>query len=133
MAPEYAVVSERATILVVEDEVLIRLLIADELRDAGFVVIEAACADEAVSLFATGMRVDLVFTDVRMPGDLTGLDLARELSVQQPSLPVIITSGNVTAQDAHGLGLFVSKPYELSRVVCLIEERLGLSVPGSDG
>lgn len=129
MAPDYEVAVARATVLVVEDEVLIRLLIVDELREAGFAVIEAACADEAFSLFASGQHVDLVFTDVRMPGQVDGLGLARELQAQHPALPVIITSGNTMASDAAGLGLFVSKPYAVRGVVAMIEERLGVQPP----
>jgi CheY-like chemotaxis protein len=62
---------------VVEDEVLVRIKVADELRAQGYAVIEATNASEAISVLQSSMRIDLVLTDIRMPGDLDGLGLAR--------------------------------------------------------
>lgn len=62
-------------VLIVEDEVLIRAPLAEHLREAGFNVIEANTADEAWSCLQTGMPVDLVFSDIRMPGSMDGLEL----------------------------------------------------------
>jgi PleD family two-component response regulator len=78
---------EPKRILVVEDEVLIRCLICDDLREAGFVVVEAENADEASSYLASGAPVDLIFSDVHMPGSMDGLDLARRIRNERPCLP----------------------------------------------
>ena len=70
-----------ACILVVEDEVLIRLVIADELRAQGFSVVEAASADQALSYFQAGVQVDLVLSDIEMPGSMNGVGLIQRLRV----------------------------------------------------
>jgi CheY-like chemotaxis protein len=108
-------------VLVVEDEVLIRILVADELREVGFSVIEAANADEALSYLKAGGDVDLVFSDIRMPGSLDGLELARQLRGRYPSLPIILTSGNFFGTyGPHGANLFIAKPYKVERVIAII-------------
>ena len=86
------------SILVVEDEVLLRFVIADYLRDCGYQVIEANDASEAVALL-TLEPPDLVFSDVRMPGEMDGLGLARWVRTNRPGLPVILTSGDVQTAD----------------------------------
>ncbi len=87
--------SSRPRILIVEDEVLIRIMVSDELRDAGYEVIEAATADEAVEILQTALPFDLVFSDVRMPGSMDGLGLLACVRARFPALPVIITSGHM--------------------------------------
>ena len=113
-----------AHILLVEDDVLIRLVTADALRESGLAVIEAASADEALAYLGAGGPVDLLFTDIDMPGSLNGLDLARRLKLTNPALPVILTSGTFMTQNIHPVGLFVSKPYSLERAVTLVLEQL---------
>jgi CheY-like chemotaxis protein len=80
-------------ILVVEDEALIRFAMAEALRDLGASVVEAASADEAWQYLTAGGSVDLVFTDYRMPGSMTGGQLATRIRREYPSLVVIVTSG----------------------------------------
>jgi CheY-like chemotaxis protein len=116
-------------IVVVEDEVLIRLLVANELREAGFVVIEATCADDALSYFQAGGQVDLVLSDIRLPGSLSGVDLARLLRKDLPSLPIILTSGNPGTEYMNDVTLFVPKPYKVEHVVALVFSTLGLQKP----
>lgn len=118
-------------VLLVEDEVLIRALMAEALRDAGCVVIEAARADEALSYVSAGAELDLVFSDVRMPGDLDGLELARILGSLRPSLPVILTSGHLRPEDVHGLRFFLPKPFRIGRAVAAVFEVLGLEPPSN--
>src|SRR4051794_20373932 len=77
-------------ILVVEDEELVRLSAAEYPRFSDFQVVEAATGDEAVALLSSGLAVDLVFSDVRMPGRLDGYGLARWLSKHRPALPVLL-------------------------------------------
>jgi PleD family two-component response regulator len=79
MVPEPNSEPVPAHVLLVEDEVLIRSVIAETLRDAGLLVIEAANADEAWSYLQTGASVDLVFSDIQMPGSMDGIELARKV------------------------------------------------------
>ena len=114
--------------MVVDDEVLIRLLAVDVLHDAGFEVIEACSADEAVDLLAAGVAVDLLFTDVNMPGTMDGLDLTTYLKGAYPTLPIILTSGGVLAHvlKEAGPAAVVVKPYteaELVRAVGSVLDR----------
>ncbi len=110
------------TILVVEDEVLMRSLISDEVRARGFKVIEASSADDAVAVLET-VRVDLLFVDIHLPGSRSGLELAR--LVRERGLPtrILLTSGKDRYSDTPDLaelGPFVRKPYLVSRVIELV-------------
>ncbi len=112
--------SEAARILVVEDEVLIRALLADELREAGCTVIEAATADDALAYLDSGGAVDLVFSDVLMPGSLDGVELARRLRQRDPLLPVILSSGYPGSVNVERAGPFIRKPYHLDHAIAVI-------------
>lgn len=118
MVPASKAQKSPACVLVVEDEVLIRALIADELRAEGFLVIEAATADQALSYFQAGVHVDLVLTDIEMPGSINGVGLIQRLRVVAPNLPTVLTSG--ISPDAHEADLFVSKPFDTREMVALI-------------
>ncbi len=110
-------------VLVVEDESLIRMLITDAFEDAGFVVIEADGADAAISIFAARQDIDVVVTDVRMPGTMDGLGLAVWMCEHAPSVPIIITSGFAAPPDAKTnpcIVHIVTKPYKPSAVVDLV-------------
>lgn len=114
-------------VLVVEDEVLIRVILADSLRHAGYSVLEAATGDEALVLLASGIPCDLVVSDVRMPGKTDGQALLRQTKVDHPYLPVILVSGHLLSFDIENADAFFSKPYDFSKVVAavgrLIKER----------
>lgn len=105
-------------VLVVEDEFLIRMIVADHLRETGFTVVEACSGDEAITILKSGVLIDLVFTDVRMPGATDGLALLAYVKRTQPDTPVVITSGHL----APGLALsggatqFLSKPCDLDSI-----------------
>lgn len=103
------------TILVVEDEVLIRMAVSDYLRECGFRVVEAGSADEAVEVLKTDTAVDIVFSDVNMPGSLDGFGLAQWIRRERPRLEVLLTSGVARkAKEAGDLckdGPFLDKPY----------------------
>ncbi|MBA3810093.1 MAG: response regulator [Caulobacteraceae bacterium] len=108
--------------LVVEDESLIRMLLADAFDDAGFIVLEAGGADEAVSIFGARQDIAVVVTDLRMPGTMDGLGLAGWMCEHAPSIPIIITSGVAAPTDAAAnpcVVHIVSKPYNPSDVVDL--------------
>lgn len=110
-------------VLVVEDEVLIRLATSDELRDIGFEVVEAANADEAMRYLRTS-RVDAVLTDVRMPGTMDGLELARIVRKQYPDVAVFIVSGHVGVEAAPPGVAMLGKPYDALAVGRLIRKAL---------
>jgi CheY-like chemotaxis protein len=116
------------TILVAEDEVLIRFVIADYLRDCGFQVIEASSGDEAVSILESTVSVDLVFTDVQMPGSRDGFELAQWVRANRPGVPVLLTSGDskkaATAKQLCENEPFFAKPYEVAHVVAHIRQHL---------
>lgn len=116
--------SAQPQILLVEDEILIRLNLADQLRDAGMNVVEAATADEAWRYIKSGGRVDLIFSDVQMPGSMDGVGLARRVKVEHPEFKVILTSGTRT-DGIQGLAVFMPKPSMPSAVVSIIREILG--------
>lgn len=110
-------------ILLVEDELFVRMDLAEELRRAGFQIVEAACADAAMEFVETGESVDLVFTDVQTPGVLDGIALAERVRAKFPMMPIIISSGNTELESAASrLGKFVPKPYEPTYVANLIAE-----------
>src|SRR5512139_614094 len=80
-------------VLVVEDDVLVRTVLAAYLRECGFDVVEAGSADEAIRVLEAGIRVDIVFSDVNMPGSMDGFGLARWLRRERPGLKIILTTG----------------------------------------
>jgi CheY-like chemotaxis protein len=82
-----------ATLLVVDDDLLVREPIADYLREVGYEVLEAGDAHEAISVVDHADHVDLVFSDVRMPGELDGVGLARWVRAHRPDVAVLLTSG----------------------------------------
>ena len=85
-----------SSILIVEDETLVRMGAAEHLRDVGFTVIEAASGEEARAVLEAGVRVDVVFSDIMMPGDLDGLALAEWIG-ELPSAPAIVLASGVPA------------------------------------
>ena len=119
MMDEAGAVADALRVLVVEDEFLIRIVVADHLRDCGFRVVEAFSADEAIGLLIGGVPVDLIFTDVRMPGDADGMDLLAFVRDTRPHIPVIMTSGHLTPHQAvaGGAAAFLAKPCDLDAVV----------------
>lgn len=111
------------TVLVVEDQVLTRMMVAEELRRRGFKVLEAQNAHEAVALLQSQIPVDLVFTDVRLPGSIDGLALSRLLRDTYPKLKVVVTSGDVAVDSRiDAADAFFAKPYDLGGVIRRIGE-----------
>ena len=119
----------RGTILVVEDEGLIRELLICAFEDAGFDVVDVGSGDEAMALLQGGGDAAAVVTDVRMPGRVDGLELARWLGVNRPGCSVFVTSGYVSDEQARTLGPSVAavlgKPYRPEEVVALVAGQLG--------
>ncbi len=114
------------TILVVEDEPLIRMMIAEALRNAGLAVLEAGSADEALSILEGGATVDLVFADVRMPGTMDGIGLMKVLRKNRPNLKLAVASGYSPNWPSLNLADdFIGKPYDVERAVDRIKALLG--------
>lgn len=113
-----ALKKNRQTVLVVEDEGLVRLDAAETLREAGFAVLEAANADEALAVVAGGENVDLLFTDINMPGPIDGLELARRINRLKPRIHLLLTSGKATPPRSQipDSGAFIAKPYSAEAV-----------------
>ncbi|CAN7726275.1 response regulator [Neorhizobium sp. LjRoot104] len=111
------------TVLIVEDEPLIRMVLADTLSGEGYEVVEACNVLEAVAILGQ-RKVDAVVTDVDMPGGLSGLDLATMISSTHRNVPVIIASGRhrLTAEEIPGDATFVSKPYRMGTITALVGE-----------
>ena len=112
------------TVIVAEDEVLTRMLAAEVLSQAGYGVIEAAHADEALAILkAHGGQVHLLFTDLHMPGGISGLELAHIVRHHWPKVALVITSGEHVPDmsDLPAGGVFVAKPYDLEHVVAHVQ------------
>jgi CheY-like chemotaxis protein len=118
------------TILVVEDECLTRTAMADYLRDAGFVVLEAGSGEAALAQRETRGSIHLLFTDIRLGGKINGWDVAEAFRAWNPAISVLYTSGNSIAPPRNvERSLFFEKPYQLDAVadacwhLCGIERR----------
>lgn len=116
-------------VVVVEDELLLRIALAEELRAVGVRVIETGTADEAWDYLRAVGGVDLIFSDICMPGSMGGIDLARRVKERFPDLSVILTSGS---HNFHEPGIkFLAKPYEFDRAVQLILDALPMTGDGT--
>jgi CheY-like chemotaxis protein len=115
----------RATILLVEDEVLVRMSLAEELRSAGYVVLEASNADEALDVLRS-QRVRVVISDIRMPGRLDGVELARAIRAQHPEIKIVLASAESFSAShwADHDGFFL-KPYDARRLIEHVKNLLG--------
>jgi two-component system, response regulator PdtaR len=119
--------TRRPTILVVDDEVLLRWMIAEELRAKGFVVIEAANSDEARMILQTSTDVSIVMTDVRMPGSMDGIGLAQWVRAARPDLKIVIASAHPPAGAGHDIAdAYFLKPYDIDRLIHRIRELLAV-------
>lgn len=113
-----------ATVLVVEDDFLVRLCAADALSDAGYTVLQAASGPDALRLIED-RPVDVVFTDINMPGDFDGAGLARRVKHRWPDVALVITSGRGCPEEDLGAARFLPKPYMPDNLPQLMEEVLG--------
>jgi CheY-like chemotaxis protein len=104
------------TILVVEDEVCIRFDVTETLTSAGFNVIPVSTADEALEVLLLPAPIDLVFTDVRMPGSIDGLELARRVQSEWPHIKIVVASGHLQMPSDLAPAASFGKPYLLAVV-----------------
>jgi CheY-like chemotaxis protein len=121
---EYSSTNRRPVVLVVEDEFLLRMDAADMIGEAGFDVIEASHADEAIAILEASPVIHVVFTDVQMPGSMDGLMLARFVRGRWPPIKIVATSGFVKLNDndlPEG-SRFLPKPYRQQHLVATLRE-----------
>ena len=114
-------------ILIVEDEFLLRLDSAETIEHAGFEVVQAANADEAIAILEARPEIRVVFTDIQMPGSMDGLKLARFVRNRWPPIKIIATSGHVVVgeDDLPPGSVFLSKPYRGPVLVSTLREMTG--------
>lgn len=113
----------RPTVLIVEDEPLVCEIAAEEFEDAGFNVVRAADGVEAVELLGGDVTIDLLFTDIRLPGELDGWSIADAARVLRPEIPVIYATGFSAEQMRMVEGsLFFKKPYRPAMVIAAAAE-----------
>jgi CheY-like chemotaxis protein len=119
--------SKRPVVLIVEDEFLLRMDAVDMIAAAGFGVVEAANADEAIEILESRPDITVVFTDIQMPGSMDGLKLARAVRGRWPPIKIIATSGHVDVSetDLPDGGRFLSKPYSSNEVADVLRELTG--------
>jgi CheY-like chemotaxis protein len=115
---------KRPVVLIVEDEFLLRMDAADAIAAAGFEVVEAANADEAIEVLESRTDITVVFTDIQMPGSMDGLKLARAVRGRWPPIKIVATSGrlHLDETDLPEGGRFLPKPYSPAEVTGLLRE-----------
>jgi CheY-like chemotaxis protein len=118
----------RPVVLVVDDEPLLRWNAVAAIEEAGFEVIEAADAIEAISILEHRLDIRVVFTDVQMPGSMDGLRLAHLISTRWPPIKIIATSGRfgLGNDDLPAGGRYLSKPYASSALTLMLSELTGV-------
>lgn len=121
--------SQTWVVLVVEDDILVRMGIVADLEDEGFTVFEAANADTAVALLEAQPSINLLFTDIDMPGSMDGLKLAAAVRNRWPPVKIIITSGayKLHESDLPPGGRFFPKPYASAMIAAAFREMTGLT------
>jgi CheY-like chemotaxis protein len=114
-----ALSNTKTVILVVEDEPLLRLAAIDMVEDAGFEAVEASNATDAVRILESRLDIQIVFTDVDMPGGIDGMRLAALIRDRWPPITIIVTSGQLHADQVKlpSGSMFFPKPYRESEVV----------------
>ena len=121
------------TVLVVEDEMLIRSAVAEYLRKLGYTVVEAADAAEAVAVFSSGEPIDVVLCDVELPGTMDGLSLGRWINRRRSAPPVLLTSGRSIGLSAgeRTAFSFIAKPYRLPALAERLKQVLASRDPAA--
>jgi len=122
------------TILVVEDEAIVRMVTSEVLEEAGFNVVEASNAGEALELLDARPDASLLLTDVKMPGELDGYSLSRLVRMKSATIGIIVVSGDSPPEesDLPPDATFVPKPLSPSMLLRVVRDTLAQSVVGSD-
>ena len=125
MNPVSPSLSAPFVVIVAEDEPLIRMMISEVLEEAGFEVVEAKHAAEALAILRVrAPEIRILFTDIHMPGAMNGLELSHHARDHWPWISLLVTSGKAhpTARELPAGGRFIPKPYAPQRVVDQIRE-----------
>ena len=110
--------------LIVEDDLLVRMLAVDIAEEAGFSVLQAVDADEAIEVLQKRADIRVVFTDIDMPGSMDGLELAHAIRHRWPPIQVVLTSGKMrpAADELPDRCRFIPKPYDIHLLTGLLRE-----------
>ncbi len=123
----------QSRILLVEDDALIRQLLLEVLREAPFEVLEAADGRDALQHLDAAGSIDLLLTDVHMPGGYNGIEIARLARARQPNLPVVFATGRPETVSDFGtpgpLDLVLAKPFSPRQVLAAIRSLLAIAAP----
>jgi two-component sensor histidine kinase/CheY-like chemotaxis protein len=114
-------------VLVVEDEMVLRMRAVDIVEDAGFVPVEAVSADQAINILESRDDISLLFTDIQMPGSMDGLKLAHAAHARWPHIKIILVSGQIAVTDADKPddSKFFPKPLEVQQMIGELQEMVG--------
>jgi CheY-like chemotaxis protein len=128
MSLSMAINANSVVVLVVEDDIFVRYDIAACLRDAGYVVVEAASGEEAIALCKSTITIDIVFTDINLDGPSDGWDVGKRFGAERPNVPVLYTSGQcIGARSCGPRSLFVAKPYRQADILAACQRLCGTS------
>lgn len=116
-----------AVVLVVEDEMLLRMRAVDMVEDAGFTSIEAVDADQAIAILESRSDIALLFTDIQMPGRMDGLKLAHAVHERWPPIKIILVSGQLmlAKTDIPADSHFFGKPLEATEMIAEMRNLIG--------
>jgi CheY-like chemotaxis protein len=116
-----------AVILIVEDEMMLRMRAVDMVEDAGYTSVEAVDADEALAILQSRSDIALMCTDIQMPGSMDGLGLAHAVHTRWPSIKIIVVSGqlNLPNLDLPPLSRFFGKPLEAGEMISQMRSMIG--------
>src|SRR3979411_52544 len=134
-----APIGPATNVLVVEDEMVLRMRAVDIVEDAGFTAVKAVNADEALSILESRSDISLLFSDIQMPGTMDGLKLAHAVHDRWPSIKIILVSGQVRQLDEEkpADSRFFGKPLEVKQMIAELKEMVGAGalkiVPKSAG
>jgi CheY-like chemotaxis protein len=121
------VLDHPVVVLVVEDEMLLRMRAVDMVEDAGFTPVEAVDADEAVAILESRSDIALLFTDIQMPGSMDGLKLAHAVRERWPPIKIILVSGQLKLAniDIPADSRFFGKPLEAKEMIAEMQNMIG--------
>src|ERR1700675_1210918 len=116
-----------AVVLVVEDEMLLRMRAVDMVEDAGYTSVEAVDAEAAFAILESSPGIGLLFTDIQMPGKMDGLQLAHAVHERWPAIKIILVSGKLTPTEAEKPihSRFFGKPLEVKQMIAEMQEMIG--------
>jgi two-component sensor histidine kinase/DNA-binding NarL/FixJ family response regulator len=117
----------KTNVLVVEDEMVLRMRAVDIVEDAGFTAVEAVSADEALSILESRADISLLLSDIQMPGTIDGLKLAHAVHDRWPSIKIILVSGQMkpSAADQPSNSRFFGKPLDVKQIIAELQDMVG--------